>query len=151
MVTYDHGCKSGGGSRLTLDIKPAIDTEAGAIVFTIHKQSPDYRGIGYAWTADDYVAMSVRIQQLSALLEVLDGVTNEIKSGHGIRMKEEDGTLSMLHVDYMQEPFCGYAMHIQNNMPDGRKLDGRILLTLREATNIRDIIKSSFSRLAFGE
>ena len=152
MLAFSHGNEKGTGSRLEVDMKPATEAREGSVVLRLRPQSNMKGGAewdGPKFARFDSVEIEVGVAQVSHMLQVLDGNAKSILGSKGARARRSDSS-SALFFDRATSPFDGYAVHMQCSDLDGNRRDGRIVLNLVEGAALRDALRASMGRIAFG-
>lgn len=153
MLSFRHGNEEGTGSCLEVDIMPAKADKDGIVTINIWPQTnsiqdADWQGPKFA-TSFNGVGVDLGAGAVAHVLAVLDGSALSILGNKGLRGSNDDKT-TVLHVDRVTKPFEGYAFHIKTKFANGEKADGRIVLSLTEGAALRDAIRASMGKIAFG-
>lgn len=153
MLTFRHGNEEGTGSCLEIDITPANKESDGIVTMTIAPQSNSkyaepWDGPKFAPSSSG-VGVEFNAGAAAHILAVLGGEVTSILGNKGLRRNLDDRT-TVLYVDRVTSPFDGYAVHITTKYANGEKADGRIVLSLTEGAALRDALRASMGRLAFG-
>lgn len=151
MITFEHGNDNSTGSQLLVDIVPASKRRKGQVKMEIRQQKAGRSADGKArFSASGGASIAMGVVAVAHLLNVLTGRKPSILGTKGIRCKDGDCAVS-LHLDRVeQDPFPGFAMHIQNRWPDDSRADGRIILTLSEGAALAYSLQAAMDRIAFG-
>lgn len=152
MLAFTHGNEKGTGSRLEVDISPATEDNEGRVVIRLRPQSNmkergEWQGPKFA--TFDKIELELGVGHVAHILRVLDGTTQSLLGTKGLRLKLYDTTLA-LHFDKVATPYDGFAVHMQSWDEKGVKRDERIVLNETEGAALRDVLRSSMGRIAFG-
>lgn len=170
MLVFNHANREGTGSRLAADICPACDTNGGVgyAVLSIYQQNA-VQTLATSGEEKDFlsdgVSVALTAKNLAHLIWVLDGRSDSILRGRGVRVKREvahggavvvhDEPVGVLHCDRVASPYEGYAVHIRALLTGDNDAqyweDGRIVLNQAESAALRDSLRASMGRIAFGD
>lgn len=146
MIIYTHKNSVGTGSQLRIDITPATDEEQGTIDFMLIAQS-----CNGGFDVGENVQISLRVNKIGHLISVLTGDETSILGGKGVSDTDDFGVKSTLHIDAVEKPYRGHAIHITERYPNGSKKDGRIILNITESVALGLAITAAIDRIAFGK
>lgn len=153
MLSFRHGNEEGTGSCLEVDIMPASPKKDGIVSMVITPQSnakdrEDWNGPQFK-PAHYGVGVELNAGATAHVLAVLGGEALSILGNKGLRKCLDDRT-TVLHIDRVTSPYEGFGVHIKTKFANGEKADGRIVLSLTEGAALRDALRASMGKLAFG-
>lgn len=150
MITFEHGNDNFTGSQLLVDIVPASKRRKGQVRLEIRRQEEGRESDGKArFSAAGGASIAVGVVAVAHILNVLTGKESGILGTKGIRSRDGECSASM-HLDRVDEPFPGFAIHVQNRSASGERSDARIVLSLSEGAALAYSLQAAMDRVAFG-
>lgn len=154
-LAFYHANSRGTGSAVKFSVIPAEGQKDGHLKLTIANQLtagdrtakvPTYPT--FDW--DDAKTVFLDFLDISKILQVLRGETEQIEDGKGLYHISTEGS-AFINLRHIVDPFAGYVLEVRSTKCDHETKEYHIVFGCAEACGLTEAIGGVMHRIAFGD